>query len=95
MAGLMRAMISRDGSGVSLTSARTDRPIGSIIRVVAVFETHMERKPVASIMPSTIRVGSAPTRRSVSSAIRRCRSHLSIAMAIRKPPRNRNTIELA
>ena len=38
----------------SLTSAITDNPIGSIISVVAVLDTHMERKPVASISPNTI-----------------------------------------
>ena len=79
----------------STTSVRTDRPMGSIISVVAVFDTHIDRKPVASISPSTIRRGCTPTRASVASAMRRCRFHFSIAMAIRKPPRNRNTMELA
>jgi hypothetical protein len=79
----------------SVTRASTERPIGSIISVVAVFDTHMERKPVAIISPSTMRFGSTPTRRRVRSAIRRCRFHFSMAMAIRKPPRNRKTIELA
>jgi hypothetical protein len=55
----------------------------------------MDMKPVASISPSTIRVGSTPTRRRVRSATRRCRFHFSIAMAIRKPPRNRKTMGLA
>ena len=79
----------------SVTSASTEVAMGSIISAVAVFETHIDRNPVASIIPSTIRRGDSPTRRSVSSAMRRCRFHFSIAMAIRKPPRNRNTTELA
>ena len=69
--------------------------MGSIISVVAVFDTHIDRKPVASIMPSTIRRGATPTRRSVSRAMRLCSCHFSIAMAMRKPPRNRNTMGLA
>ena len=79
----------------SETRARTESPIGSIINVVAVLDTNIDRKPVASIIPSTIRVGSMPTLRRVSSATRRCRFHFSMAMAIKKPPRNRKTMELA
>ena len=69
--------------------------MGSIISVVAVFDTHMDRNPVASIMPRMMRFGCTPTWRRVSSAMRRCRFHFSMAMAIRKPPRNRKTMELA
>ena len=66
--------------------------IGSIIRVVAVLETHIDRNAVEIIIPRMIRRGEVPTRRSVSSAIRRCRFHFCIAMAMRKPPRKRKTM---
>ena len=69
--------------------------IGSIIRVVAVLETHIDRNAVEIIIPRMICRGWVPTRRRVSSAIRRCRFHFCIAMAMRKPPRKRKTMELA
>ena len=79
----------------SSTSASTEVAMGSIISAVAVLDTHIDRKAVASIRPSTIRRGCSPTRLSVRRAIRRCRFHFSMAMAIRKPPRNRKIVELA
>jgi hypothetical protein len=63
--------------------------------VVAVFETHIDRNAVEIIMPRMIRRGWVPTARKVSRAMRRCRLTFCIAIAIRKPPRNRNTIGLA
>lgn len=76
----------------SATSASTESAIGSIISAVAVFDTHIEMNPVAIMTPSTIRLGVVPTTRRVSSAIRRCRCHFCIAIAIRNPPMNRKTI---
>ena len=50
----------------------TARPMGSIINAVAVLEIHIERKAVASMKPSTIRVGLVPTTRTTWRAILRC-----------------------
>ncbi len=66
--------------------------MGSIMSVVAVFDTHIDRNAVAIIIPRMIWCGCVPTAASVRSAIRRCSSHFCIAIAIRKPPMNRNTM---
>lgn len=79
----------------STTSVRTLRPMGSIMSVVAVFDTHIDRNAVAIIMPSTMRRGCVPTRRRVRRAMRRWRFHFCIAMAMRNPPTKRNTIGFA
>ena len=45
---------------VSAVSASTDVPIGSMTTAVAVFDTHMDKKPVASIKPKMRRRGEVP-----------------------------------
>ena len=51
--------------------------MGTSISLVAVFDTYMDRNPVAINMPSTIRRGAAPTRFNTMKAIRRWRSNFS------------------
>ena len=75
-----------------LTSAMTESPIGSIMTAVAVLDTHIERKPVATMNPSTSCFGCVPTRRTVRSAIRRCRFQRCSARARKKPPMNRKIV---
>ena len=67
----------------------TARPMGIIIAVVAVFETHMETKPEAHMKPSTMRDGDVPMRCTMESAMRRWRPHLCMVCASMKPPRKR------
>ncbi len=68
--------------------------IGIIIMAVAVFEIHIEMKPVASMNPSTRRRGLVPTTRMIWSAIRRCRFHRCIDIAMINPPRKRKMTSL-
>ena len=63
--------------------------IGSIITVVAVFESHIDSAAVASMNPSTTRRGLSPMVLTISRAIRRCSPLRSTARAMRNPPRNR------
>ena len=77
------------------TRSITDRAIGSIMTVVAVFEIHMLRKALATMKPSTRRSGRLPTRRMMWSAIRRCRPQVCIERAIMKPPRKRKMFGFA
>ena len=76
------------------TIMSTEMPIGSIITAVAVFDTHMEMKPVAIMKPAIIGPGRSPMMLSVTSAMRRCRFQRCMARAMRKPPRNRKMIGL-
>jgi hypothetical protein len=69
-------------------------PIGSIIKAVAVFDIHIDKKAVAAIKPTTIEFGLPPKRLIILKAILLCRSHSSIARASKKPPRKRNITEL-
>ena len=62
--------------------------MGIIIIAVAVFDNHIDRKPVATMKPSTSRWGWPPMTRSTWRAMRRCRCHFSTAAAIMKPPMN-------
>ena len=71
--------------------ATTERAIGNIINVVAVFEIHMLRAAVASIKPPSNRRGRPPAATKMRSANRRCRFHRSKASAMRNPPMKRNT----
>ena len=68
--------------------------IGIIIIAVAVFEIHIERNAVATMNPSTRRLGLVPTRRMICNAIRRCRPHRCIDMAMMNPPRKRKITSL-
>ena len=70
------------------------KPIGSIIRAVAVFDIHIERNAVAMINPTTIEAGLPPKVLIIFKAILLCKSHSSIANASRNPPKNRKITEL-
>ena len=74
---------------ILVTRSKTDTPIGSIITAVAVLETHMDKKPVATMNPATIWVGLVPMIFTVSRAMRRCRFQRCIASANKNPPMNR------
>ena len=63
--------------------------IGIIIMAVAVFEIHIERNAVATMNPSTSRLGLVPVTRMICRAMRRCSPHRCIAMAMMNPPRKR------
>lgn len=76
------------------TIMSTEMPIGSIITAVAVFETHIDMKPVAIMKPAIIGPGLLPMRLSVKSAMRRWRFHRCIDRAMRNPPRKRKMIGL-
>ena len=69
-----------------------DRAMGNIIIVVAVLEIHMDKKAVASIKPKTNRLGLVPVRTTMCKAIRSCKFHFCIAMAIKNPPANKNIV---
>src|SRR5699024_12872181 len=69
-------------------------PIGIMIITAAVLLTNMESKPVAIMKPRRMVAVVVPIALMIDSAIRGCRFHLSIASAIRKPPRNRKMMSL-
>lgn len=64
-------------------------PMVTIIKVVAVLEIHIESSPLASIKPRTINLAFVPTAAMISMAIRLCRFHRCIAIAMINPPTNR------
>ena len=76
------------------TRVRTETPMGIIITAVAVFDTHMDRKPVAIMNPPTTPPGLVPMARTVTSAILRCRFHRCMARARMNPPMNRKMMLL-
>ena len=86
--------VSPSPEPILVTSSSTDTPIGSIITAVAVLDTHMDRKPVATMNPATIWEGLVPMTFTVSSAMRRCRFHRCMARASRNPPMNRKMMLL-
>ena len=61
----------------------------AIIIAAAVLLIQHDRKAVASMKPSTIRLGDTPTSRTVCRAMRRCSCHFSMAAAMRNPPMKR------
>ena len=71
------------------TCAVMARAMGIIIMTAAVFDTHIDRKAVASMKPSRMRCVLVPTKAMMARAMRRCRFHFSMAEAMKKPPRNR------
>ena len=77
---------------VSAVSASTEVPIGSITTAVAVLDTHMDKKPVASMNPKIRRLGEVPMIFTTYSARRRCRFQRCRASAIRKPPMNKKMV---
>ena len=71
--------------------SNTDMAMGSIIKVVAVFEIHMLNPAVANMNPASNRRGCPPASTKMFKANRRCSCHRSKARAMRKPPMNKNT----
>ncbi len=67
--------------------------IGSIMRVVAVFEIHIDKPLVATIKPAMSLVGWFPNTASTFNAILLCKPQRSMAKAIMKPPIRRKTTE--
>ena len=65
-----------------------------IITAVAVLLIHMLNKAVASIKPNIIPRASVPVSLIMFKAMRLCRFHFSMAMAMIKPPINKNMGEL-
>ncbi len=57
---------------------------------VAVLLIHMLKKAVAIIRDAIKPAGPAGPARIIAAAIRLCNCHRSSALAIKKPPRNRN-----
>ena len=72
----------------------TARPTGIIIIVAAVLETHIDRKAVATMKPSTMRFGLVPIAETIERAMRWWRFHFSIAIARVKPPMNKKMMSL-
>jgi hypothetical protein len=69
-------------------------PMGNIIKVVAVFEIHMDKKAVATIKPKIIEGIFVPINKIMFKAILLCKFHFSMAIAIKNPPMYNNTIGL-
>jgi|GEM_PF-3035820 len=77
---------------VSAVSMSTEVPMGSITTAVAVLDTHMDIKPVASMKPKMMRFGLVPTTLTTISARRRCRFQRCRPNAMRKPPMKRKIV---
>ena len=60
----------------------------------AVFDTNIDRNPVAIIKPNNILAVLAPIYLIIVKATRVCKFHLSIAIARMKPPKNKKIISL-
>ena len=73
----------------------TERPIGTSISVVAVFEIHIERKADARRKPKTSARRLSPTRARIPSAILRWSPLASMPRAMMKPPSNKKRIQWA
>jgi len=71
-----------------------DKPMGSIIIVVAVLDIHAERKAEAAMNPKMIMEGPPPIVLMVKRASRLWRFHFSMVKAIIKPPMNRKIVLL-
>ena len=63
--------------------------MGSIIKVVAVFEIHIERKAVVHIIPKMIFLGLVPRMETTLRAILLCNPHFSMEAAKKNPPMKR------
>jgi hypothetical protein len=68
------------------------KPMGKIIIVVAVLETHMEINAVATMNPSRSRRGLAPTILMICKDMRWCRPHRCMAIARKNPPIKRKIV---
>jgi hypothetical protein len=66
--------------------------MGIITMAVDVFDIQADKKAVATMKPAMIRLGPMPMVCTTNRAMRLCRSHFSMAMAMKKPPYMRNTI---
>ena len=72
--------------GLSLNCATIAIAIGNIITAVAVFDIHIDINAVAIIKPRIIFTMLVPIRLIIFNAIRLCKFHFSMAIAIIKPP---------
>lgn len=79
----------------AISRPMTDRPMGSIMMLVAVLLTHILMNAVAIMKPAICRLGWLPTASSVARAMRLCRFQRCIARPSRKPPRKRKMVGLA
>lgn len=79
----------------SAVSESTEIPIGSMTTAVAVLDTHMDKKPVASMKPRISCLGEVPTTLTTNSAMRRCKFQRCSANAMRKPPMNKKIVDEA
>ena len=78
-------------AGLSLSSLIMAIPMGSIITEVAVFEIHIDKKAVATIKPKITYRTSEPMKEMILMAMRLCKFHFSIPIAIRNPPKYKKT----
>ena len=72
--------------GSSFNCATIAIAIGSIITAVAVFEIHIDINAVATINPRIMFTTFVPIKLIMFNAIRLCKFHFCIAIAIIKPP---------
>src|SRR5690606_15133838 len=77
--------------GLSFNWVMMAIPIGNIITDVAVLLIHMLKNAVATIKPKMIFLISEPIKLMIFNAIRLCKFHFSIAMAMINPPMYKNT----
>ena len=64
--------------------------MGIIIAVVAVFDIHIDKNAVTNIIAKICKLGFLPAYNIVVNAIRLCNPQRSIAIEIKKPPKNKN-----
>ncbi len=75
----------------SRAACTTDSAMGSMMSVVAVFETSIESSAVAAITANSSARVLVPPRRTMASATRRCSPVRSMASAMNDPPSSRNS----
>lgn len=68
------------------------RALGTIVRAVAVFDIHIDKKAVTIIIPHNNIRGRSPNIKTVLRAIRECKFHLTIAVEKIKPPRKTSEV---
>ena len=77
---------------VSFTTVITAKPMGKSIIVVAVFMTHMLITAAVIIKPKINEEPFDPALLRTNNAILLCKSHFCIAVASKKPPKNKNIL---
>ena len=87
----LRVPLLEDSSPGLTNSKTTEAAMGSIIKVVAVFDIHMLMEKLASMNPKMIVLALVPVRFTMLKASLRCKFHFSMANAMKKPPKKRNT----